>query len=296
MMHWDAFPIPVAGCGRARRPHRAGPAAHRDGSPCLCAPTFWILEFGFWIGRPVAGLRRELFLILVLAGVVNLVGAAEPISNELLYRQLAVGDQAVSTAALDRIVKNSDVISAAVLYSAVSVAVREKRVEDAAFLFYIARFRGQFDADLFPSVGKGGDSPLTALSALQQQWGSVINPVVMGNPPMFATVLARVKAWAPAVPEDYQPGWQYTGRGEEGRARAAMEGPRTQFLDSMGGLCTLLQDPAYFTAFRTGQDYNTLRNRSRPTMQAFQEAMQTMARIEKEKGIQGIAAQTQPKK
>jgi hypothetical protein len=60
--------------------------------------------------------------------VVNLVGAAEPISNELLYRQLAVGDQAVSTAALDRIVKNSDVISAAVLYSAVSVAVREKRV------------------------------------------------------------------------------------------------------------------------------------------------------------------------
>ena len=128
-------------------------------------------------------------------------------------------------------------------------------------LFYLARFRAQFDSELFPSTGKGGDSPLTALAALQQQWGSVINPVVMGNPTMFAAVLARVKTWRPTVPEGYHPGWQYDGRGDEERARATMEGAFRQFLDSMNGLCTLLQDPAYFAAFRTGQDYNTLRRR-----------------------------------
>lgn len=250
----------------------------------------------FWSGRSVAASGYVLLLALVLISGVNSVAAEDAVSNELLYRQLAVGGKDVSTAALDRIVKNPGVISATVLYSAVSVAVREKRIEDAGVLFYIARFRAQFDSELFPSTGKGGDSPLTALTALQQQWGSVINPVVMGNPTMFAAVLARVKTWKPAVPEGYHPGWQYTGGGDESRARAAMEGTFQQFLDSMNGLCTLLQDPAYFTAFRTGQDYNTLRGGSRPTTQAYQDAMQTMARIEKEKGIPGIAAQTQPKK
>ena len=294
MKHAVAFLNSAAGGGRARRPRRA--AAHQDGSPHLGASEFWVLRFGLRSLRRLAPLRWVLLLALAMASRANAPAAEALVSNELLYRQLAVGGKEVSTAALDRIVKNPGVISAAVLYSAVSVAVREKRIEDAGVLFYLARFRAQFDSELFPSTGKGGDSPLTALAALQQQWGSVINPVVMGNPTMFAAVLARVKTWRPTVPEGYHPGWQYDGRGDEERARATMEGAFRQFLDSMNGLCTLLQDPAYFAAFRTGQDYNTLRGGSRPSAQAFQEAVQTMARIEKEKGIPGIASQTQAKK
>lgn len=294
MKHGVAFLDSRAGCGGARHPRRA--TAHPDGSPSVRASEFWRLELGLWNLRRLVALGREMLLVLTMAGMVNALAVEAPASNELLYRQLAVGGKDVSTAALDRVVKNPGAISAAVLYSAVSVAVREKRVEDAGFLFYIARFRAQFDSELFPAVSQGANSPLTSLSALQQQWGSVINPAVMGSPTTFATVLARVKAWTPAVVEGYHPGWQYAGRGEEGRARAAMENTRRQFLESMNGLCTLLQDPTYFAAFRTGQDYNTLRGARRPTAQEYQEAMQTMTRIEKEKGIPGIASQAQAKK
>lgn len=232
--------------------------------------------------------------LLLAIGVFFAIGSpswAQSASDELLYRQLAVGGKEVALAALDRIVKAPEAVSATVLYSAVGAAVREKRLEDAGFLYYIARFRAQFDKELFPPAASGEDSPLPALGALQQQWGGVINPAIMANPKAFENVLARVRAWSPKVTADYHPGWEYSKRASEEQAAAVMKSSRMQFLDVMGGLCALLQDGAYFAAFRISQEYNMKRGPERPAQDAYNTAVLTMERIEKEKGIPGIAAQ-----
>lgn len=230
-------------------------------------------------------------LTLAMGLVAGDVLRAQSASDELLYRQLAVGDKAVAVGALDTIVKNPEAISAAVLYSAVGAAVREKRLEDAGFLFYIARFRAQFDKGLFPPAGPLENSPLPALGALQQQWGGVINPALMANPRAFANVIARVKEWNPKVTATYHPGWEYVRKESEEQAAAAMESGRKQFLETMGGLCTLLQDGTYYAAFRICQEYNMKRGTDRPAKEDYDTALLALERIEKEKGIPGIAAQ-----
>mgnify|MGYP001555080714 CR=1 FL=1 len=217
---------------------------------------------------------------------------AQPAPDELLYRRLTVGGKEVAVAALEQILKAPEAVSATVLYSAVDVAARENRVADAAFLFYIARFRVQYDRELFPSASPEADSPLPSLSALQKQWVGVIVPAVMAYPKAFASALARVKTWQPKVPAGYQPGWKFTGRGSEARAAAVMEASRKQFLEVMGGLSTLLQDKAYFDAFRICQAYNTETSSVQPSKDAYNAALKTLERIEKEKGIPGIAAQS----
>ncbi|HWA08744.1 MAG TPA: hypothetical protein VG838_04670 [Opitutaceae bacterium] len=217
---------------------------------------------------------------------------AQSAADELLYRQLAVGDKEVAVGALGRILKSPETVSASVLYTAVGVAVREKRLEDAGFLFYIARFRALYDRQLFPPAGPEQNSPMAALGALQQQWSGVINPALMAEPKAFASVLARVKAWNPKATDDYQPGWAYREKGSEAAAAASVAGGRQQFLDVMGALCTLLQDGTYYAAFRISQEYSMKRGPERPSKDDYDLAMATMARIEKEKGLAGVIAAT----
>ena len=217
---------------------------------------------------------------------------AQSATDERLYRQLALGEKEDAMAALNQIVKAPEAVSSTVLYSAVGEAAREKRLEDAGFLFYIARFRALFDKELFPPVGDDKSSPLTALGALQQQWGGAINPAIMGNPRAFELALARVKAWTPKAPDGYHPGWEYAAKGNEEQAAAKMNEGRRQFLETMGGLCTLLQDAMYYSAFRVCQEYNMKRGDDRPSRGVYNAAMLTLQRIEKERGIPGIAAQS----
>jgi len=234
-------------------------------------------------------MKNLLVFLSTLAFLTSSIAQAP--SEQALYLQLAsTGSEAI--AALKKVLAKPESASAVILYTASGVAFREKQIEDSGFLFYVARFRAQFDKELFPPTGTGGDSPMVLFGALQQQLGSVVNPALLAEPKVFARVLARVKSWNPEVAADYSPGWAFSKKGSKELAEASIKDGRAKFLDGMGGICTLLQDDAYFAAFKIGQDYNLKQGSERPTKEAFDASMKTMERIEGEKGIQGIASKT----
>jgi hypothetical protein len=256
------------------------------------AEDFFSCHLGPFCG-PNSRVWRLVFKIIPAIVAVFAAGGsvrAQPAPDELLYRQLTVGGKDVAVAALNQIVKNPEAVSTTVLYSALGVAAREKRLEDAGFIFYIARFRMQFDQEVFPPAGPAESSPLRALEARQQEWTGVISPALMSNPKVFASVLARVKAWNPRVPDGYHPGWEYLGKESEEQAAAVIAGGRKQLMEVMGGLCTLLQDDTYFAAFRICQQYGTRHHSDKQAQESYNTALATMERIEKERGILGLAA------
>lgn len=228
--------------------------------------------------------------VLVMMLVCVAANAQSP-AEQALYTQLASKSDN-SAAALKEVLSKPESVSAVLLYTASGVALRERQLEDAGFLFYVARFRAQFDKALFPPTGTGGNSPMVLFGALQQQLGSAINPALMGEPQVFAKVLARVKSWQPKVPEGYAPGWEFSQKENEEKAAASIQEGRAKFLDGMGGICALLQDDEYFAAFKVAQAYNSKPPAEKPTKEAFDTAMKTMSRVEKEKGIQGLATMT----
>lgn len=232
-------------------------------------------------------MKNLLRFLTALAFVTSSIAQAP--AEQALYLQLG-SNGGEGVAALKKVLAKPESVSAVILYTAASVAFRERQIEDSGYLYYIARFRAQFDKELFPPTGTGGDSPMVLFGALQQQLGSAVSPTLWAQPKVFARVLARVKSWNPEVTVDYSPGWAFSRKGSRELAEASLKNGRTKFLDGMGGICTLLQDDAYFAAFRIGQDYNLKQGSERPTKEAFDAAMKTMERIEGEKGIQGIAS------
>jgi hypothetical protein len=232
-------------------------------------------------------MKKFLLFITMLVCAVSL-NAQSP-AEQALYLQLATegGD---SVAALKKILAKPKSSSALMLYMASGVAFREKRLEDSGFLFYVARFRAQFDKELFPPTETGGDSPMVLFGALQEQLGSVIGPALMAEPKVFAKVLARVKSWKPEVPKGYVPGWEFSQKESQEKAEASIRDGRAKFLEGMSGICTLLRNDEYFAAFRTAQDHNMKPRAEKPTKESFDAAMKTMERIEREKGIQGFVS------
>jgi len=216
----------------------------------------------------------------------NNLQAQSPAESDIYGRLVGHGNESVS--ALETVLKASDNYSTAVLFMGSAVAYRLKQLDDSAFLMYIAEIRVQFDHALFPPTGTDDNDPVQTFAALQQQLGGMINPAIMQKPKLFAKVLARVKAWTPKVSENYNPGWEFSKKESANEGEAALKNAKKEFLKTMDGLCTLLQDNAYFAAFKTSQDYN-LKSSGKPSKQAYDAAVQTMKRIEKEKGIYGFA-------
>jgi hypothetical protein len=233
-------------------------------------------------------------LITFLAALVICIStaAAQSRSEQALYGQLITNRVAVSLSVLDRVLKTPEEFSAGVLYAASGVAFREKRLEDAGFLLYVAQLRTRFDNALFPPTGTGGNSPMLALTAYHQELGPVVNPALMREPKVYAKAVARVKSWKPKVTSTYEPGWDYSKKGSETEAEQAVAANRKEFIEHMSGLSTLLLDDTYFSAFKVAQDYNLKPDKEpkRPSKKAYDAAIQTLERIEKEKGIEAVTA------
>jgi hypothetical protein len=215
------------------------------------------------------------------------VGFSQSPAEKDLCEKLAEGpDQAK---ALDTVLKTPDQFSALVLFLGANEALKEKRIEDSAFLFYAGQLRARFDRACFPPKRTGGDSPFVALAALSQEFGSVINPAVGADPKAFAKAIERVKNWTPKAPKEYDPGYEFTERKSEKDAYEATKPNQTEFLSRMGDIASLLNDAEYFAAFRVVQAYNLAADdKQRPTKEENEKATETMKRIEKDKGLKGV--------
>lgn len=227
--------------------------------------------------------------VLLLSLLACSVALARADTNEQLVQQLSSKSPEVARAALAEVLKHPTTTPTVPLYLAAGAALQAGQLADAGFLFYAARIRTTFDQALFPPEGTGGDSPLVLLGALQFQLGSTLNPTLMADPKAYAHAVEKVKAWKPEAPDDYHPGWKYSQRTTLKVAESAIRDLRAKFLEQMGGVSTLLNDPDYFAAMRTVQKFNLGKDAERPTREAYDAALKTMRAIEHAKGIQGPA-------
>lgn len=210
---------------------------------------------------------------LIVFGLVAIACSQSDV-EDALFEKLTKGPD--SAKALESVLKAPEERSALILYASAGAASKEKRLEDAGFLFYAAQLRAQFDKKCFPPKYKGGDSPFVLYSALSEQLGSGINPAIMADPKAFAKVTERIKAWNPTASKDYNPGYEFTERKTEKEARDAAKPNRTEFISRMSDLSALLNDAEYFTAFRVVQAYNLTRDNKRPTKEANDKATETL--------------------
>lgn len=229
-------------------------------------------------------MKRVLPLILILLTTTPACLAQS--ERELQEQLLTPGMEAVQ--AMKNVLESSQKHSAKTLYLSAAVAQKESRIEDAAFLFYIARFRVAFDTELFPPSGTGGDSPLLELKAFQSTTGGTINPSIMKSPADFAATIRRVKAWMPSVDGNYDPAWNWQLRGDEAKALVAMEKRRKPFIAKMEGLAKLFANKEYHQAFMEEQTRNLSGDASSKELRG--KSLEIMRRIEKEMGISGIAS------
>ena len=186
------------------------------------------------------------------------------------------------------IVQHAQEAPAPHLFIASASAVSSDKLEDAAFLFYIAQMRARYDLSRFPPKGSGGNSPGVALAAMSQQIGAVVNPSVMREPKTFSKVIARVNAWQPQTPAKYSPGWEYATTNPDA-GKKMLDTQRAAFNKQFGALATLLNDPQYFAAFKVVQQYNLDGSPSDDErIKAKSAAEATMTAIEKKKDIEGL--------
>jgi hypothetical protein len=209
------------------------------------------------------------------------------LTEDDLYRKLDSSSESIQ--ALEIILKNPDRYSAGILYVSANAAFAKKRLEDSAFLFYAAQLRTRFDAECFPPKGTGGNDPFLVHAALSQQLGSAINPAVMAEPKVFDRAIARLRKWSPKASRDYNPGYEFTQRRTEKDADQATTAKRTEFIDGMTELSTLLNDAEYFAAFQIVQAYHLTAGDKRPSQEAKDKAIETMKRIQKNKGLKGLS-------
>lgn len=229
---------------------------------------------------------RPLPFVLGILGILHSTGCSQSPTEEALLERLLKGPD--SSSALDTVLKKPDEYSALILYAGAGVAFKENRLEDSGFLYYSAQLRARFDKECFPPKGTGGNSPFVVYAALSQQLGSEINPAVMAEPKVFEKALARLKEFIPKAPQNYDPGYEFLEKKSAQNAFKAVEPNRTEFINRMTDLSTLLNDAEYFAAFQVIQEYNLSRDGKRPTAGENDKATETMKRIEKTKGLEGF--------
>jgi len=186
---------------------------------------------------------------------------------------------------LKAVLQQPDERSALVLLVAAAIAFNSERLEDSAFLFYAGQLRLRFDEQCFPPKEINGQNPVHLMRGYAVELGAKINPAVMGEPQTFSKALARVARWRPRAASGYQPGYKFNRRLTEEAARAAADPNRVEFLSRMGDMATLLNDEEYFSATQVVKNLCVASEDRLPTKDEYEAALKTLARIEKEKGI-----------
>lgn len=226
--------------------------------------------------------KRKKILIVALMFAAHSVTATQPLMNQFME------SEEKATKALRIVLEDTQVVDSTSLLFASSVAIQKDENTNAAYLFYIAKFRAQFDKAMFPPTGTGGNTPMILFGALTNQLGSLINPVIMRLPDQFAKSIALTSEWKPLVPEGYDPGWEHHGMTSVDTAMEQFQSAHESFNVGMGNIAKLLQMPPYFDAFLIVQDYNLSWDEGKPSKDEFDNAEKTMMEIEQSEKIEGM--------
>lgn len=164
-------------------------------------------------------------------------------------------------ALIDAFAADTSMVSPMYLLMASNTALRLKRVEDAAFLFYAAQIRVKFDFERYEiSARPDGNNAVTYLGFLMQTTGQGVNPAIQSQPKQFAAVIQRIESWevvpsANAFYPEFKEAKGFKVSRDEWPALA--QSIKSDFLERFGRrYARLLNDPEYFAAFKVVQDAN----------------------------------------
>jgi hypothetical protein len=187
---------------------------------------------------------------------------------------------------IDAFAADTSMVSPMYLVMASNTALRMKRVEDAAFLFYAAQIRATFDFDRYEiSSRPDGNNAATYLGFLVQTTGQGVNPAIQRQPKQFAAVIQRIEAWE-VIPSDkaFYPEFEEAKGFKVAREGwpALAQSIKSEFLELFGRrYARLLNDPEYFKAFQVVQDANfSAKEPDDATLKRVDAATKTMEKIE----------------
>jgi len=246
-----------------------------------------------FIQKEFAPLRDRLVKMILREGLrISDDNAVTTMRLALSPKEQAICDTIVKdpSAGLRAVLQQPEDCSAVVLFVASAIAIDAKRLEDSAFLFYSGQLRLRYDEQCFPPKITDGRNPIDLIRGYSLEVGAKINPAVMNEPEIFSKALDRVTRWRPRASNAYAPGYEFHRRLTEEAAGLAAEASRTEFLSRMGDFATLLSDKDYFSAAQIVNRLRVQGDDRLPTKEEYAAAVETLARIQAQRGIEGMIA------
>jgi ankyrin repeat protein len=131
------------------------------------------------------------------------------------------------------------------LMTAAAAASGSNDPTEAGFCFIAAQIRFKIDKEVYPPVGKGGNSPDALKAALSMTVGQAAMPDVLKDADAFAAVVKRLTAWTPIIDERHDPGWKYSSPLKGNAVTQAIREAKAEALGPMERKATLYSDAEY---------------------------------------------------
>ncbi len=116
---------------------------------------------------------------------------------------------------------------------------------EAAFLMLAAQLRYQIDKQVYPPVGKGGNSPGVLIAALGATLGQAVSPAIENDPAAQATLIRMLGEWSPKFPVGYDPGWEHRQPLSESARDEVVQKAREAMLTPLKEQAALLANEEY---------------------------------------------------
>ncbi len=166
-------------------------------------------------------------------------------------------------------------------------AAKAGKAEDAIFYFYAGQLRRRLETGVFPPDNEAGESE--GVYALQYQLGSSINITAADNPAAQERALVRYDAWTPVLPSGFKPLWRSSHPASAAAVQGQIAATKKDFSMHMHQINTLMRDPEYYRLFHVSRDCNMMPKEKAPTPANCKGANDGLLRIEKQRGIEGVA-------
>lgn len=146
------------------------------------------------------------------------------------------------------------------------LATRSLRIEDkvgSASLLLMAAARKEIDREVYPPIGKGGDSPTLPVSVLISMISEPSLEGVRNDPQIAKEVLKKLEQWSPKFSEDYEPGWKYKEMAEQERRDEIVEKHKQAVIKSIHNQLKLFSDPRYKKALEKLSHFEEIKQQYR---------------------------------
>ncbi len=158
------------------------------------------------------------------------------------------------------------------------------------FLFYAGQIRAKYEFTKYEPTEWGGDSPITYWNFLTSNVRTIFQDDPLLRPQEYSRFVTRIAGWNPHESTNFDPGWKYA-RVEVSDDLAIRL--RDKFLQQAQIISMLLNIPEFFDAFRVLREHNNpqetnlqeTQQSDTDTIKRVRNAIDTMRRIEKEKGV-----------